>query len=208
MLAFPAMNGWAWLLVGASLVACRPAQVPSTTSGMRIVAVDADPAKRPGHLLLRWEGPYDGEHALYALIDEKGYRGLVQSGDRSTTDCDHCPGPLVDGQLDSGPGPSEYGAIAVGPVDGPMPRANMKRVKPHALDQTWRAVTKVDLDGDGRWDLEEVRRCGHTVRSGCSDEVCDMTCTAVTPPGHDPDPKLMNCVSFVPDLEDCAPAGD
>ena len=196
------------LSIGAILVACRPAQEPTSTSGLRIIAVDADPQKRSGHLLLRWEGEYDGRQALYALVDEKGYRGLVESGDRYPIDCDHCPGPLIDGRLDSGRGPSEYGAIAVGPVSGPMPRANMKRVKPHSLDATWRAITKVDLDGDGRWDLEEVRRCGHTVRSGCTSEVCDMTCTAVTQPGRDPDPKLMQCVSFVPDVDDCAPAGD
>lgn len=196
-----------WLIALAAL-GCRPVDVPSSVTGLRIVAVDADPAKRPGHLILRWEGEYDGEHALYALIDERGYRGLVQSGDRAAADCDHCLGPLVEAELDSGPGPTEQGTIAVGPVTGALPRARMKRLNAGALGAKWQAIVKVDLDGDGRWDMEQVQRCGHVVRSGCSDEVCDMACTAVTQPGKDPDPKSLHCASLTPDVADCAPVED
>jgi hypothetical protein len=189
------------LMLGVCMLAACTTRPPATQYSM--VAVDRDPQNRTGHVLLRWDGDYDGTRARYALIDVTGYRGLVENRGRSDVDCDHCPGPLVDGILMSGPGPRDYGAVAVGPVDGPLPHARMRQAPPHDLDDTWRPVVQIDLDGDGRWDLESVQRCGHSVRSGCAGEVCDMTCVAVREPGHEPDTKRMQCVSFLPDVEDC-----
>lgn len=176
-----------------------------TTSRLRVFAVDPDPDGRDGYVLLRWSGEYDGGHSLYALIDDFGFAGLAETVGRSPRACDHCPGPLVEARVDSGPGPMDSGAVAVGPLDGPLPHARMKRPKLHPLDEQWRTVLKLDLDGDGRFELQEARRCGHMVPSGCSDEVCDKVCSAVTRPGREPDPQQTLCVSFRPDVRACQP---
>lgn len=197
------MSKPALLLVFALGAGCQPARSPSSGSELRIVAVDADPEQRAGRLLLRWEGEYDDSRELFVIVDERGYAGVARVIGRSEADCDHCPGPLLEASLDSGPGPQSHGAVAFGPVGGPLPKARMKRLEAPALDATWHPVLRIDRDGDGRWDLEQVRRCGHFVRSGCADEVCDMACSATTSPGQSPDPKAMRCVSFVPDVEDC-----
>ncbi|MBK7584869.1 MAG: hypothetical protein IPI67_32355 [Myxococcales bacterium] len=189
--------------------ACSPAslshQQEAQDAEQRIVAVEADPGKRPGILLLQFQRDMHKTGEVFAVLDESGYRGLVRTRRQASIDCDHCPGPLIEAELVTGPGPSGTGAIAVGPVRGPLPKARLGRVdRKREPGVTWQPTVQVDLDGDGLWDLVEYERCGHSVPSGCSREVCDMFCTGVAARGAEPDPAVMHCRSLVPDLEDCA----
>jgi len=200
----------AWLLCSVTLACAVQAPVrPSGPGGVEhVVAVEPDPAQRRGVVLLQFLGEPERMGEQFAVVDEGGYRGLVRAARKSLADCDHCPGPLIEAELLSGQGPSAPGAVALGPVQGPLPKARVGRVpRTRAPTAEWRVTLQVDLDGDGSWDLVEKERCGHSVGSGCAGtaNVCDMFCTGVAPAGKDPDPAAMHCRSFVPDLEDCAP---
>jgi hypothetical protein len=199
-----------WPLCALAL-ACAPLPSPRQPRPgeiEHIVAVQPDPGQRAGILLLQFHGELLRTGDLFAVLDENGYRGLVRTRRHASMDCDHCPGPLVEAELESGQGPKSVGTIAVGPVEGALPKARIERVaRGAAPSATWRPTLQVDLDGDGKWDWVEVERCGHAVPTSCagSGEVCDMFCTAVARAGKEPDPALMRCRSVVPDLEDCAP---
>lgn len=185
------------------------ATVPAAAGVEHVVAVVPDPQKRSGVLLLQWDGELGSLGDRMALLDDTGYHGLIRTRARSTVDCDHCPGPLVEAVLLEGRGPSDVGSIAVGPVAGPLPRARLARSSgDRGRTASWQPVLRIDLEGDGRWDVDEVQRCGHTVASGCSASVCDMICTAIVPSGTVPEPSAMRCRSFVPDVEDCGGGAD
>lgn len=201
----------ALLLLGTFAWGChssRPdAQSAAMPSRLRIFPVEPDQKQRQGVVVLEWRGALEGFGESFAVIDETGYRGLVRTETRSKTDCDHCTGPLVDARLMSGAGPNAFGAVAVGPVGGALPHAKLERATDRERPGTeWRTSLRVDLDGDGTWDFRELERCGHYARSGCAGEACDMICSVVTKSNEAPDPREMDCHSFMPDLEDC-PAG-
>ncbi len=191
--------------------ACAPLPSPKQAQpGVieHIVAVQPDPGQRAGVVLLQFHGEVHRTGDLFVVLDENGYRGMVRTRRQASVDCDHCPGPLIEAELEAGQGPAAVGAVAVGPVQGPAPKARLGRVtRGRAPTATWQPTLQVDLDGDGRWDWTEAERCGHSVPSGCagSVEVCDMFCTGVAPAGKEPDAATMRCRSVVPDLTDCSP---
>jgi hypothetical protein len=191
------------LPLGCHSSAAGPAE-PAIPTRLRVLPVEPDVLRRPGMVVLEWRGALDGFDQSFALLDESGYRGMVRTVSRSKAECDHCGGPLLDARLVSGTGPSALGAVAVGPVAGPLGHAKLERVTSHAPpDEAWRPSLSIDLDGDGSWDFQEMQRCGHYARSGCSGSACDMICTVVARVGQAPDPGEMDCRSFAPDLEDC-----
>lgn len=191
--------------------ACAPLPSPKQAQpGVieHIVAVQPDPGQRAGVVLLQFHGEVHRMGDLFAVLDENGYRGLVRTRRQASIDCDHCPGPLVEAELEAGQGPAAVGAVAVGPVQGPSPKARLGRgARGRSPTAAWQPTLQVDLDGDGRWDWVEAERCGHSVQSGCagSAEVCDMFCTGVARAGKEPDAASMHCRSVVPDLTDCSP---
>jgi hypothetical protein len=195
-------------MLGALSSACHStgadAQSATPLDALHVLPVEPDTQQRPGMVLLQWRGPLEAFGESFAVVDESGYRGLVRTERQSTVDCDHCPGPLLDARLMSGAGPSAYGAVAVGPVKGPLPHARVKRsARSKEPGPEWATSLSVDLDGDGRWDYDEMQRCGHYARSGCAGKACDMICSVVTRVGESPDPRGMDCQSFLPDVEDC-----
>jgi hypothetical protein len=123
------------------------------------------------------ERPGVGDH--YVIFGPAGYGGSVRVTDREVGDekCmwDACPGYRIIADWTHGPtGPSwptEQPAvapvIAVGPVAGPMPHATLPTndlmdpapVAKHP--KGWLTELEMDLDGDGRVDVQRrSRRCG------------------------------------------------
>lgn len=196
----------AWL-AGSLLAGCAgagsaraPAPSPSRLS---VFTVEPDAHPHANAVSLHWRGPLTRFGLTFALIDDGGYRGLVRTVARSKEDCDDCAGPLVDAERIAGPGAVSDSTVAVGPVDGPLPRAKIQRAPSASPGAQWQPALFVDLNGDGRWDFQQMQRCGHYAPSGCSGRVCDVICTGVARIGARPGARDTHCQSFVPDLQDC-----
>jgi len=142
----------------------------------------------------------------FAVIDRRGYQGLVRVvGRERIVDCDHC-GPLAQVEIVGGSVP-EDGASSVGPVrDAPI-RARMVDPQDAALGtglRVYAPLVRFDLNGDGTIDIELVSACGSVTRSGCDGQVCDSFCTGVRGAGEQV-PRNVHCRPFVADVEDCVP---
>jgi hypothetical protein len=139
---------------------------------------------------------------LYALVGEAADTALV-CADREVDDCDDCAHPRFRAVLVR---PSRATPLlAVGPVEGPLPRATARRTgarAPIPADELWRREAAVDLDGDGAPDLEQVIRCGRRVPSGCDGGVCGQHCVGTRTVGAT-EPRAVGCHGFIPDAEDC-----
>lgn len=155
-------------------------------------------------MLLAWPGG-DEERmngALFALLDH-AYVGLVRVRGRSAVDCDHCAGTLIEAELVEGRPCAACTAI------GPLSDAPRRATRVHLADwdresELWVATESIDLDGDGRPEIEEVYRCGHRRPSGCAHSVCDEDRRALRKVGQSE--PLQGSVSrrgYLPDVEDC-----
>ncbi len=188
-------------LLVAAFSSCHPKASAPASERAIVVSVSPDLAGRADRVLLHWQGEYRDAGRQLAIIDATGYRGLIESAEVSSADCDHCAGPLVEAKLVAGAGPGPA-AVAVGPVAAAVPRARLLPVAPPAeLNERWQPSVQVDLDGDGVWDVQQVARCDHWVGTGCRGRACDRQCVAATRRGHLPTDEA--CHSFVPDVEDC-----
>ena len=153
---------------------------------------------------LAWRGEPPKTQALFAVIADEGYRALVRTRPGADVpDCDDCPGPLVAFDVVSGEVRGER-LVAVGPVDGPRPRARIERKNWSAPGADWQTLIAVDIDGDGHFEREKVVRCGRWAPSGCKDRVCNEWCFAIRDVGRDVVDGV-SCQGFIPDVEDCAP---
>ena len=121
------------------------------------------------HLLLRGRGGAPDAGRRYALIDARGYVGLlVTTGkDLRPEECNDCgPGFWADTRWIDGPKRMpllDGDAIALGPANGPLPRATLwwRSFTEGRPFSTWVTGMSVDMDGDGRPDFEHRwRDCG------------------------------------------------
>jgi len=128
------------------------------------------------------ESPAVGK--LFAVIDDRGYAGLVRVTERLDCDDGDYPSVFRAARVTGRDPPLDSRAVAVGPVNGPLERASYRIASdPHPagddLSPDWHPLVQIDLDGDGVIDLEQVRRCSHTVAAGCLDgRACDASCLA------------------------------
>jgi hypothetical protein len=131
------------------------------------------------------------------LLTTKGYAGLVRILGFLPNDSERVRAELLDGKI-----PAYFHAL--GPVGGALAKLKIQEVEGALFPATWRAALVVDLDGDGRHDLEHVLRCNAYQPSGCNDRVCSETCTGTRRVGEsEPARETLDCTSFIPDLEDC-----
>jgi hypothetical protein len=95
-----------------------------------------------------------------------------------------------------------HNCAVAGPTRAALPRARVvNHRRPltwfiHPGDPEWVVDRTVDLDGDGRVDLEYRRRCAHTMHSGCSDRVCNRICFAIRG-------RAEYCQDADPEIDDC-----
>lgn len=193
-----------WVCALAACGAPRAAPHAATAAvGLRIVGAElAD-----GDTLLRWPLGMPVAYGSYALIDDAGYAGTVRVVGPSKIDCDDCGVTLLAVTATDHRHACRAACVAVGPVNATLSRARIAALPGAAReDATWQTTLEVDVDGDGRWDLDAVARCGGTTPSGCSGQVCNRLCTATRVTGRaDPEAATVSCVSFVPDVDDCTP---
>ncbi|MDX2090393.1 MAG: hypothetical protein SFX73_21225 [Kofleriaceae bacterium] len=164
---------------------------------------------------LRWPQGLSLGKGVYALVDEAGYVGMVEVVGYASFDCDDCDHRVVDAIWIEHAPERRFGAnprcgqrcLAIGPSGARLPRiratwmTNVDRDGP-----TWAATARIDVDGDGAWDLETVERCGGTTASGCRAQVCSRRCAATRRVGElAPTPGTVACHAWIPDLEDCVP---
>jgi hypothetical protein len=150
--------------------------------------------------------------SLFAVIDEAGYAGMIRLTREQEGPCSHCPGPEVYADLVSGRGPSkrdESRAVAIGPIDHPPTHATYRifnRDLLHATSSDWQVVRSVDLDGDGRPDLEDVARCKRWFSSACVARQCIETCSGTRTSEPSPgEVKDVDCGDGIWDFPDCEP---
>lgn len=138
----------------------------------------------------------------YVLVGEADAATALATEDE-TQDCDHCLRPRYRAQLLDR---AEAPILALGPVHRALRDARATDVGEHGEPgREWRREVSVDVDGDGRDDLEGVVRCGHYIPSGCSDEVCDRVCRGTRTLGE-AEARGLRCRDFIPDVDDCEPA--
>lgn len=209
-----------WLLCAClfALAACPAPRLvtPTTSSGAGLPSLSLSARQKSNldrsagekAMLLQWRGsfPESMKGKLFVLIERTGYIGTAIVRGASTLSCDDCPGPLVEAEVTDGQICSS--CTAFGPVASPLPKARWTRFSGFDTEgERWQVLESIDLDGDGKWDLEQVSRCGDKTASGCNKRVCNKLCTGMQRTGQaEPMADTVVCSSFVPDVEDCKPA--
>lgn len=156
---------------------------------------ETEPKTRPPTLI--WHGAAPRTGSTFALIASKGYAGLVRILEFVPNESKRVRVELLDGKI-----PANF--RAVGPVGGPLEKLKMREVEGTVFPATWQAALVVDVDGDGRSDLEHVSRCNAYQRSGCNERVCSEICTGTRRVDEgEPAPETIDCTSFIPDTVDC-----
>jgi hypothetical protein len=172
---------------------------------LSIASVCIDPT---GSARAAW--PAGRRGGAFVLADANNYVATATIGPHEF-ECDHCSGPDHDAVLVER-GVARSGCFtAFGPVAAPFPHARIARIagvapaSAHAVTE-WADVERIDVDGDGAFDLALVEQCAEVVPSGCSDHVCHRICTGVRAAGSEvPAAGSVECRRFVPDVADCVP---
>ena len=152
---------------------------------------------------------------MFALIDahDNRYSGLVRvTGPSLDRFCEDCGGQTYfDAELVEGRIPMH--ALAVGPVSGRLKRARVLPKTGREFDfhnlqidhfsTGWIATTRLDLDGNGKADLELVTRCQHAIRTSPYSNGCDHFCDGTRWAGSaEPQPSSVHCYGSIPDVRD------
>jgi hypothetical protein len=164
----------------------------------------------PDGVVTLWGGAdYARPGTLFSVMDERGYAGLFRATEQH--DCDDCMSPVVflATRVSGRDPPLGASAVGVGPVAGPLPRASVHKLALGDAESTagaWHPSLAVDLDGDGRADIELVERCQRSVRVDCAGlrQACSEPCIGARRVGAaSTDVSHVRCGLYVPDSEDC-----
>jgi hypothetical protein len=174
---------------------------PASPSSVLLIASGGEtiPATSPPQL--NWVGPAPRTGTKVALFTPKGYAGLVRILGLVPNESERVRVELLDGEI-----PGNFQTL--GPVSGALEKLKMQEGEGEGevYPATWRVALVVDLDGDGRRDLEHVLRCNAYQPSGCNARVCSEVCTGTRRVGEsEPARETIACTSFIPDNEDCDP---
>jgi hypothetical protein len=165
------------------IVSCAPARSPSLAALDDVCTVAATSESAAVQLLSeRAPGPRVG--SLYGVVDDEGWVGLVKVTADPGADYDDGPeAHRVARYVTTTARSARQIAYAFGPIDGPFP--NAKLITPshisrdHSREQP-EVDLAIDLDGDGKQDLEQRLRCVKMAGSGCAE-----SCRAVFVRGGD-----------------------
>lgn len=141
--------------------------------------------------------------SLFSILDTAGYKCQVKLLGLSSTDCDHCPGPLLDLQVVEGRCPTSS-SLALGPTALPLRDASYARKDTEPFPKNWETSLVIDLNGDSKYELMQAIVCDQWLPSGCADQACARICTGLRDtPTSAPRASSISCHAFVPDLDDC-----
>jgi len=189
-----AAAGVAFLWCAACATTTAP---PSAPNSVLLIASGGETIPATNPPTLNWQGHAPQTGAKFALFTTEGYAGLVRILGLVPNESERVQVELLDGRI-----PGNFQTL--GPVSGALEKLKVQEVEGEVYPATWRAALVVDLDGDGRRDLERVLRCNAYQPSGCNDRVCSEICTGTRRVGEsEPAPQTMNCSSFIPDADDC-----
>ncbi|MEO8706999.1 MAG: hypothetical protein ABI867_43630 [Kofleriaceae bacterium] len=169
-----------WILAGVLAVACRhPIEtIPYTADMLASIDVFDGLQSSGGEIRIAWPSGHKAPAAgtRFVAIDRTGFVAILESG------------ALEDGQLHTRALTELrpcHRCTVVGPTRAALPHGRvLHHLRPltwfiHPGDPEWTVNRTIDLDGDGRVDLEQRRRCAATTHSGCSDRICERVCFAI-----------------------------
>lgn len=189
------------LAAGGALLWCTACAAgtaaPASAGSILLIASGSETEPKTSPPTLSWRGVAPRTGAKFALFTTKGYAGLLHILGFVPNESERVRAELLDGKI-----PTSFRAI--GPVSGPLEKLQMQEIEGSFFSATWQAALRVDLDGDGRRDHEQVSRCNAYQPSGCSARVCSEICTGTRRVGEgEPARETIDCTRFIPDTEDC-----